>query len=136
VAWNASRRRCATPAGKLILDNLARDLRYARRNLGKGRRFSLIAILALALGIGASSIVLSVAYNVFFHAPPYKDFNRSVVFEIRNTANARGSQGRAYFSTGEFHAFLEQNHIFEAMIPMELRDAASSMTPANPSAFY
>jgi putative ABC transport system permease protein len=73
------------------LDNLARDLRYALRNLRKDRRFSPIAILALALGIGASTIVFSVVYNVFFHALPYKDFNRSVVFEIRNIANAGGS---------------------------------------------
>jgi len=98
------------------LESLARDLRYALRNLRKDRRFSLIAILALALGIGASTIVFSVAYNVFFHALPYKDFNRSVVFEIRNTANAGESKGRAYFSTGEFRAFREQNHVFEAMI--------------------
>src|SRR5207245_11236878 len=63
-----------------------------------------------------STIVFSVAYNVFFHALPYKDFNRSVVFEIRNPANAGESKGRAYFSTGQFRAFREQNHVFEAMI--------------------
>lgn len=36
------------------LDGLAPDLRYAFRNLRKDRRFALVAILALALGIGAS----------------------------------------------------------------------------------
>jgi len=64
------------------LDSLSRDFRYTLRNLRKNRRFSLIAILALALGIGASTVVFSVVYNVFFHALPYKDFNRSVVFEF------------------------------------------------------
>src|SRR5437879_5696407 len=39
------------------LDNLARDFRYALRNLRKNRRFSLIAILALALGIGATTVM-------------------------------------------------------------------------------
>src|SRR6266849_4944071 len=98
------------------LDNFARDFRYAFRNLRKDRRFSLIAILALALGIGASTVVFSVVYNVFFHALPYKDFNRSVVFEIRNSTNVGGWKGRAFFSPEEFRAFREQNHVFEDMI--------------------
>jgi putative ABC transport system permease protein len=98
------------------LDGLARDFRYAFRNLRKNRRFSLIAIFALALGIGASTVVFSVVYNVFFHALPYKDFNRSVVFEIRNTANTGASKGRGYFSTAELRAFRQQNHVFEEMI--------------------
>src|SRR5216683_268912 len=98
------------------LETLARDFRYALRNLRKDRRLSLIAIFALALGIGASTIVFSVAYNVFFHALPYKDFDRSVVFEIRNTASVGGSQSRAYFSPEEFRTFREQNHVFEDMI--------------------
>jgi len=98
------------------LDGLARDFRYAFRNLRKNRRFSLIAIFTLALGIGASTVVFSVVYNVFFHALPYKDFNRSVVFEIRNTANTGASKGRGYFSTAELRAFRQQNLVFEEMI--------------------
>jgi len=50
---------------EIHLDNLFRDFRYALRNLRNDRRFSLIAIFALALGIGASTIVFSVVYNVF-----------------------------------------------------------------------
>jgi putative ABC transport system permease protein len=101
---------------KTYLDGLARDFRYALRNLRKSRRFSLVAIFALALGIGASTVVFSVVYNVFFHALPYKAFDRSVVFEIRNTANAGASKGRSYFSSAEFRALREQNHVFEGMI--------------------
>jgi len=117
------------------IDSLARDFRYALRNLRKTRRFSLIAICALALGIGASTVVFSVVYNVFFHALPYKDFDRSVVFEVRNTANAGGSKGRAYFSPEEFRAFREQNHVFEDMIAHMESLAGSSMMMANPPAF-
>ena len=101
---------------EIHLDNLFRDFRYALRNLRNDRRFSLIAIFALALGIGASTIVFSVVYNVFFHALPYRDFDRWVVFEIHNTANVGASKGRAYFSPEEFRAFREQNHVFEDMI--------------------
>ncbi|HMD08108.1 MAG TPA: ABC transporter permease [Candidatus Acidoferrum sp.] len=101
---------------KSYLDGLARDFRYALRTLRKDRRVALTAIFALALGIGASTIVFSVVYNVFFPALPYKDFNRSVVLEIRNTANTGASKGRSYFSTAEIRAFREQNHVFEEMI--------------------
>jgi len=98
------------------LENLFRDFRFALRGLRKDRRFTLIAIFALALGIGASTVVFSVVYNVFVHALPYKNFNRSVVFEIHNLANAGGWKGRAFFSPEEFRAFREQNHVFEEMI--------------------
>src|SRR5260370_3335898 len=98
------------------LDSLFRDFRFAFRNLRQNRRFSLVAICALALGIGASTVVFSVVYNVFFRVLPYKYFNRSVVFETRNPANAGASKGRSYFSPAEFRAFHEQNHVFEDMI--------------------
>jgi len=98
------------------LESLLRDFRYSLRTLRNDRRFSLIAIFALALGIGASTVVFSVVYNVFFQALPYKYSDRSVVFEVRNTADVGGSQGRAYFSPDEFRAFREQNHVFEDMI--------------------
>src|SRR5271154_5610690 len=75
------------------LENLARDFRYALRNLSRDRRFSLVAILALALGIGASAIVFSVFYSVFFHALPYKNFDRSVVFRMQITGKVAGGKG-------------------------------------------
>jgi putative ABC transport system permease protein len=101
------------------LENLARDIRYALRNLGKDRRFALVAIFALALGIGASTIVFSVVYNVFFHALRYKDFNRSVVFKIQNIGNTGGWKGRSYFFPEEIRAFREQNHVLEDVIAYE-----------------
>src|SRR5271170_2512710 len=98
------------------LDNLLRDFRHAFRNLRKDLRFSLIAIFALALGIGASTIVFSVVYNVFFHALPYKNFDRSVILSRQNLGSAGGWKERQYFSPGEVRAFQEQNHVFEEIV--------------------
>jgi putative ABC transport system permease protein len=98
------------------LDNLFRDFHYALRSFRKDRRFALVAIFALALGIGASTIVFSVVYNVFFHALPYKDFNRSVVLEMRNLGGVGGWKVRRYFSPAEVRAFREQNHELEDII--------------------
>jgi putative ABC transport system permease protein len=98
------------------LDNLFRDFRYAIRNLCKDRRFALVAIFALALGIGASTIVFSIFYNVFFDALPYKSFNRSVVIGIHDLAGTGGKKVRSCFSLAEIRAFREQNHVFEELI--------------------
>jgi hypothetical protein len=75
---------------KIYLDGLARDFRYAFRNLCKNRRFSLVAVLALGLGIGASTVVFSVVYNAIVEALPYRNFQRLVVFRIQNLANSGG----------------------------------------------
>ena len=107
-----------------LIDGLARDFRYALRSLSRDRHSSLIAILALALGIGASTVVFSVVYNAIFEPVPYKDFQRSVVFKIQNLANAGGWKGREYFFANEAAAFHGQNHVFEEMIGyMGRRDA-------------
>jgi predicted permease len=98
------------------LDNLLRDFRYAFRSLRKDRRFSFIAIFALALGIGASTVVFSIVYNVFFDALPYKNFNRSVVVKRQTFARVGSSNARSYFSPAEVRAFREQNHVFEDII--------------------
>ncbi len=101
---------------EILLESLFRDFRYALRTFRKDRRFSLIAIFALALGIGASTIVFSVVYNVFFHAFPYKTYNRSVILSIHDLESVGEARVRKYFSPEEVRAFREQNHVFEEVI--------------------
>jgi putative ABC transport system permease protein len=101
---------------EMYLDGLARDFRCAFRSVRQNRRFSLIAIFALALGIGASAVVFSVVYSVFIDALPYKNFNRSVVIGIHDLSNVGSAEVRLYFSREEVRAFREQNHVFEDLI--------------------
>ena len=61
------------------------DLRYAARNLRKSPGFALIAILTLALGIGASTAIFSVIENVLIEPFPYSDSARFMAIEIHNT---------------------------------------------------
>ena len=66
------------------LENVFRDFRYAFRSLHRDRLFAFIAILVLALGIGAPTVAFSAFYNLLFNAFAARDASRLVVFSLQN----------------------------------------------------
>ena len=98
------------------VEDFFRDLQYAFRSLAKDRRFALIAVFALALGIGATTVMFSVIYNVVFHPFPYRDFQHSVTFEMHDLAGTGDAVTRYHYTIPEFLAIREQNHVFEDII--------------------
>jgi predicted permease len=58
------------------LDEISGDIRYAVRSVLKNPGFSLVAILSLALGIGATTSMFSLIYAVLLHPVPYADWPR------------------------------------------------------------
>src|SRR5688572_2501713 len=67
---------------------MLQDIRFAWRTLTRSRGFSLVAVLCLALGIGANTAVFSIAYGVLFRELPFPDAERLVA--VSSTNERRG----------------------------------------------
>ncbi len=93
-------------------DEMFQDLRYGARMLLKHKRFTLIAVFTLALGIGANTAIFSVVDAVLLRPLPYRDADRLVkVFET----NTQRRLSRTRISLGEFYEWKSQCRSFEEM---------------------
>ena len=71
------------------LRDVADDARYGLRMLLKNPGFAIVAILSLALGIGATTAVFSVVYGVLVNPYPYANSDRMVHLTVRDNAGNR-----------------------------------------------
>ena len=105
--------------------NLWQDLRYAKRMLLRSRSFSVLAILMLALGIGANTAIFSLVLTVLIRPLPYHDEERIVWLSNRNPA--LGVSG-AFLNPADILDFREQSQSLERVaawgtLPMNLYGA-------------
>jgi putative ABC transport system permease protein len=86
------------------------DLKYALRVFGRAPRLTVPAIIALALGIGATSAIFSVVRGVMLRPLPYQDPDRIVsVWETNPSRNST----RGIVANANYIATLERNRSFE-----------------------
>jgi putative ABC transport system permease protein len=95
------------------LEDARRDLAYASRTLANSPGFTFVAVLTLALGIGAVTIIYSVINNVLFDPLPYPNSNRLVNVFVKDleTGRSRGS-----FAAPEFLDYEEGGSVFEGVV--------------------
>ena len=99
------------------MGTLLQDLRYGLRMLAKDRGFTAVAVLTLALGIGANTAIFSVVNSVLLKSLPfpYQDPERLVSVASGDLGSGFGDN----ISLGDFEEWKTRNHVFERMAVFE-----------------
>ena len=105
---------CRDEKGGRLIEALFQDLKYGVRVLIKTPAFTLVALMTLALGIGANTAIFSVIYGVLMRPLPYQDGSRLVVLHQLAPRAAAGSQNQA-FSVQEIADYREQSQTLDGV---------------------
>lgn len=97
------------------LNSIWQDLRFAVRGIKKDRGFALLAIFALALGIGATTVIFSVIENVLIEPFPYRYADRLALAYVHDLSKPT-DDGSSFYTVPQFLDIREQNHVFEEVL--------------------
>src|SRR5258705_13556927 len=103
-----------------IMETVFHDIRYATRMMLKRPSFPILSVIALALGIGATTAIFSVINAVLFRPLPYKEQDRLVQVWEKRPALGRM---RNVVSAPDFIDWKAQNSSFEDMAAYLRTDA-------------
>ncbi|HKQ91624.1 MAG TPA: ABC transporter permease, partial [Blastocatellia bacterium] len=95
------------------MQTLWQDLRYGARMLMKKPGFTLVAVITLALGIGANTAIFSVVNAVLLRPLPFKEPERVVMVWNRGAEAAGGA--RTPLAAADLLDWRAQSHSFEAI---------------------
>jgi putative ABC transport system permease protein len=97
---------------EMIMENLFKDIRYGVRSLLKRPGFTAVALITLALGIGANSAMFTVVNAVLLRPLPYPEPERIVLLEGINPAQGITLSN---MSVPDFADWQNQNTVFDQM---------------------
>ncbi len=96
----------------LWLEQGLQDMRYALRTLGRDRGFTLVAVLILALGIGANIVVFSVVNTILLRPLPFKD-SQQLVWLAGN--EGKGGLSEQTYTVDVYEEFQRHNRSFQSV---------------------
>ncbi|HKG23981.1 MAG TPA: ABC transporter permease, partial [Blastocatellia bacterium] len=98
------------------MESLIQDIRYGIRMLAKKPGFTVVAVIALALGIGANTAIFSVVNKVLLNPLPYNEPDRLMMVWEENAKNGFPADTPA---PANFISWREQNQVFEDMAALD-----------------
>jgi len=109
---------------------LLQDLRFAFRQIRNNPGFAIVAVLSLALGIGAATAVFSVIYGVLLNPYPYKTADRMMHVEVHS--RQYGGRGLLFVNRQEYQELLAARSIEDSFaVYGETRTVTSGDLPAS-----
>ena len=113
------------------MEGVVRDLRYAVRMFLKNRGFTAVAIIALALGIGANTAIFSLVNGVLLRPLPFPNSDRIIYFEGKNPAAGITDSNISYL---DFTDWSQQTDLFASTAAYWTGNADLSGDGAEPEA--
>ena len=102
-----------------MLYQMLQDARYAVRVLRKSPTFAVVAILTLALGIGANTAMFTVVNPLLLRPLPYRYASRLVT--VWQDMRARGRPADEWATPGNYSDWRSEKGLFEAIAGMSGR---------------
>ena len=105
---------------------MIQDLRYALRTLLKNPGFTIVAVLTLALGIGANTAMFAVVNGVLLKPLPFHDPERLMLVHLLASDREAGTMREAVWSYPKYRTFLDIQQTFENTALFAGRDLSLS----------
>src|SRR5260370_2118521 len=112
------------------MQSILQDLRFGARALARNKAFTAVAVLMLALGIGANTAIFSVVNAVLLESVPYKDPGKLVFVWSTMISQGVPISGAA---APDFREWRTRNHVFEGMVAYTYENYNLALPGEDPS---
>jgi putative ABC transport system permease protein len=98
-----------------VMETLRQDLRYAMRTLAKSRGLTTVAVLSLALGIGANTTIFTFINGLLLRPPSVEEPDRLLEVWQHNSSRGNGVGSHMQLSFPDYEYYRDHNRVFSEM---------------------